>query len=83
VIMTHLAEQINHLDRVSLNRSLARKCVYTYFINTPGMYIAEALKSYRSLDSYAPYHAAHVQTVVYLACMWCIMHVTADILKIS
>ena len=118
--MTHLADQINHLDRVSLNRSIARKClyqdrsdkmfqthtalrfetdtnrtewvddvskwpsvdygcIYTDFINTPGMYIAEALKSYRSL---APYHAAHVQTVVYLACMWCIMHVTADIKKI-
>ena len=39
-------------------------CIYTYFINTPGIYTAETLKSYRSRDSYAPYHAAHVQTVV-------------------
>ena len=28
------------------------------------MYTAEALKSYRSLDSYAPYHTGHVQTVL-------------------
>ena len=46
------------------------------------MYTAEALKSFRSHDSYALYLAAHVQTVVYHVCMWCIVHVTADILNI-
>ena len=113
--MAHLADQINHLDSVSLNRYSAETviigidvpdgrpvqlgapysfdlrldtdrtewvddvlkwpsvdygCIYTYFIlNTPDMYTAEALKSFRSHDSYAPYLAAHVQTVVYHACM--------------
>jgi len=52
------------VDDVSKWPSVDYGCIYTYFINTPGMYTAETLKSYRSLDSYAPYHAAHVQTVV-------------------
>ena len=105
--MAHLADQINYLDTVSLNRYMSQTrtawmldpdrtewvddvsmwpsvdygCIYTKFINTPGMYTAETLKSFRSHDSYAPYLAAHVQTVVYHACMWCIVHVTADILN--
>ena len=56
------------VDDVSKWPSVDYDCINTYFINTPGMYTAEALKSNRSLDSYASYHAARVQTVVYHAC---------------
>ena len=40
-------------------------CIYNYFVNTPGMYTAESLQSYKGLDSYSLYHAGHVQTVYY------------------
>ena len=70
------------VDDVSKSPSVDYGCIYTYVINTPRMYTAEILKSYRSVDSYAPHHAALVPTVVYHACIWCIMHVTADILNI-
>ena len=32
-------------------------------MNTPGIYTAEALESYRNLDSYALFHAGNVHTV--------------------
>ena len=35
-------------------------CIYNYFVNTPGMYTAESLQSYKGLDSYSLYHAGHV-----------------------
>ena len=55
-------DMTERVDDVSKWPSVDYGCIYTHFINTPVMYFAEALKSYRSLDSYAPYHAAHVQT---------------------
>ena len=58
------------IDDVSKWPSVDYGCVYTKFINIPGMYTAEALKSFRSHDSYALYHTTHVQTVMYHACMW-------------
>ena len=73
------------VDYVAKWPSVDYGCVYTYFINTPSMYIAEALKSYRSLDSCAPYHAEHAQSVHGVSCMYVhvyIMHVTADIINI-
>ena len=96
--MAHLADQINHLYIVLVNRYRAETviigidvpdpyslvleawhwqdgmaiddvskwpsvdygCIYTKFINIPSMYTAEALKSFRSHDSYAPYLAVYV-----------------------
>lgn len=52
-------------DRVSLWPPVEYGNIYSYFINTPGMYTVESLKSYKSLDSYSLYHAGHVQTVLH------------------
>ena len=57
------------VDDVSKWPSVDYGYIYTEFINTPGMYTAEALKSFRSHDSYAPYLAAHVQTSCGVSCM--------------
>ena len=53
------------VDDISKWPSVDYGCIYQYFINTPGMYTTESMKAYKSLDSYALYHAGHVQTVLY------------------
>ena len=52
-------------DEVSKWPLVDYRCIYNYFVNTPGMYTAESLQSYKGLDSYSRYHAGHVQTVLY------------------
>ncbi|WAR00132.1 hypothetical protein MAR_024504 [Mya arenaria] len=39
--------------------------IYNYLINYPGLYTAESLKAYKSLDGYNYFHCGHVQQVLY------------------
>lgn len=50
-------------DSVSGWPAVEYPCIFNYFVNTPGMYTPESLQAYKSLDSYALYHAGHVQTL--------------------
>ena len=39
--------------------------IYTYLINTKGLYTKESLKAYKSLEAYNFFHSGHVRTVYF------------------
>lgn len=39
--------------------------IYNYLINTPGLYTAEAMKAYKSLDGYNFFVSGHVGQIMY------------------
>ena len=58
-----LRSELDLLDNPKIWPDIEFGNIYTYLINTKGLYTKESLKAYKSLEAYNFFHSGHVRTV--------------------